>query len=55
MIKEAAIIFPRLETLPPLSAILTLIGGCSDSYVKNYREISYIRAEFFYIGRVKNP
>jgi hypothetical protein len=42
-----------VETLPPLSAILTLIGDCTDSYVKSYREISYIGAEIFYIGRVK--
>ena len=42
-------IFPSVETLPPLSAILTMIGDCTDSYVKSYREISYIGAEIFYI------
>ena len=47
-------IFPRIKTLPPLSAILTLMGDCTDSYVKSYREISFIGAEIFYIGRVKN-
>ncbi len=39
-IEEAAIIFPRLE------------GGSTGSYVKSYREISYIGAEIFYTGRV---
>ena len=45
--------FPGRNSPSPLK-ILTLIGGCTDSYVKSYREISYIGAEIFYTGRVKN-
>jgi hypothetical protein len=44
---------PGRNSPSPLK-ILTLIGGCTDSYVKSYREISYIGAEIFYTGRVKN-